>query len=323
MRRREFMALLSSVISGWPLAARAQQAMPVIGFLNGGSPEGFAPNVEAFRQGLKESGYVEGQNVAIEFRWGNDQYDRLPAFADELIHRPVSVIVANTPANLLAKTATRNIPIVFTVGSDPVKLGLVASLDRPGSNVTGITELSLETSPKRLELLRKLVPTLSSAALLVNPTNPGFIETQSMESLARKLGIQLLVLQVSAERDLDNVFANLSQTRAGGLIISPDTFFNNHTERLAELALLHKLPAIYEYHRFAAAGGLASYGGDITEAYRLAGIYAARILKGEKPSDLPVQQSTKVQLIINLKTAKVLGITVPIPVLGRADEVIE
>jgi putative ABC transport system substrate-binding protein len=322
--RRQFISTLSGAAVAWPLAARAQQAaMPMIGFLNGGSPDGFATNVNAFHQGLKEAGYVDGQNVAIEYRWANDQFDRLAGLADDLVRRGVSVIVANTPANLVAKAATNTIPIVFTTGGNPVQLGLVAGLDRPGGNVTGVTQLSCETSAKRLELLHELVPAVKVAALLVNPTDPGFTETKEMESAADRLGLQLHVLRASTEGDLDGVFANLTQLRAGGLVISPGTFFINHSEQLAALALRHLVPAIYEYRRFAAAGGLASYGGNILESYRLAGVYTGRILKGDKPADLPVQQSTKIELFINLKTAKILGITVPQTLLVAADEVIE
>ena len=323
MRRRDFITLVGGTAATWPLVASAQQAtMPVIGFLNGASPEGFASQVKAFGEGLKESGYVEGQNVAIEYRWANDQFDRLPEFVADLIRRRVSVISANTPANLVAKAATKTIPIVFTTGGDPVKLGLVERLDRPGGNVTGVTQLSEETAPKRLELLHELLPAVHIVAVLANPTNPGFNQ-KAMETAARQLGLDLHLFRASAEADFEGVFAKLSELGAGGLIIGPDTVFNDHTEQLAALALRHAVPTIYQYRRFPAAGGLAGYGGDINASYHLAGIYAGRILKGEKPGDLPVQQSTKVELIINMKTAKALGITVPISILGRADEVIE
>ena len=299
--------------------------MPVIGFLNGGSLEGVASNVNAFREGLKQAGYVEGQNLAIEYRWANDQYDHLPALADDLVRRRVSVIVANTPANLAAKASTSAIPIVFTTGGDPVKLGLVASLDRPGGNVTGVTQLSVEIAPKRLELLHELAPRASTIALLVNPSDPAQAEPilRASQAAAQGFGLDLRVLNVSAESEFDGVFANVNQLRAGGLVISAGTFFTNHSEQLAALALRHSVPAIFEYRPFVAAGGLAGYGGSITESYRLAGVYTGRILKGEKPADLPVQQSTKVELYINLKTAKALGIIVPLSLLGRADEVIE
>jgi len=321
MRRRAFIAAIVGA-AAWPFGARAQQSRPVIGFLNGASPEGFALQVKAFGQGLKETGYVEGQNVAIEYRWANDQYDRVPDFVADLIRRRVSVICANTPANLMAKAATKTTPIVFTTGGDPQKLGLVERLDRPGGNVTGVTQLSEETAPKRLELLHELLPAMRVVAVLANPTNPGFDE-RALEAAAGKLGLDLRVVQASTEADFERAFAKLGELRAGGLIISPDTLFNNHTERLAALAIRHAVPTIYEYRRFPAAGGLAGYGGDINASYRLAGIYAGRILKGEKPGDLPVQQSSKVELIVNMKTAKALGITIPISILGRADEVIE
>jgi putative tryptophan/tyrosine transport system substrate-binding protein len=282
--------------------------------------------VNAFHQGLKEAGYVAGQNVTIEYRWANDQYDRLAALADDLVKRQVSVIAAtSTPANLVAKASTTTIPIVFTAGGDPVQLGLVASLNRPGGNVTGVTQLAVEVVPKRLEVLHELVPAAGVIALLINPTDPTQTEpvSQEAESAARRLGLQLRVVQVSAQRDLDGVFANFSQMTVSALVIGGGAFFNNHTEELAALAFRHSVPAIAQYRQFVNAGGLASYGGSITESYRLAGIYTGRILKGEKPGDLPVQQATKVDLIINLKTAKAFDITVPISLLGRADEVIE
>ena len=326
MRRRDFIKIIAGSTTAWPIAARAQSpAMPVIGFLNGGSLEGVASNVNAFREGLKQAGYVEGQNLAIEYRWANDQYDHLPELADDLVRRRVLVIVANTPANLAAKASTSAIPIVFTTGGDPVKLGLVASLDRPGGNVTGVTQLSVEIAPKRLELLHELAPRASTIALLVNPSDPAQAEPilRASQAAAQGFGLDLQVLNVSAESEFDGVFANLNQLRAGGLVISAGTFFTNHSEQLAALALRHSVPAIFEYRPFVAAGGLAGYGGSITESYRLAGIYTGRILKGEKPADLPVQQSTTVELYINLKTARALGITVPLSLLGRADEVIE
>ena len=324
MRRREFIGGLGAA-AGWPLAARAQQpAIPVIGFLNGASPGGYAPMVAAFRQGLKETGYVEGQNVAIEFRWADGQYDRVPAMAAELVRRQVAVIVANTPGNLAAKAATTMIPIVFTTSSDPVQIGLVASLSRPGGNVTGVTELGVEVMPKRLELAHELVPTAPIIAVLVNPTNPN-TETQlrDLQAAARTLGVQLHVLHASTERDFAAVFTTLAQMRAGGLVISTDGLFTSRSEQIAALALRHAVPTIYQNRAFAAAGGLMSYGGSTTDIYRIAGAYTGRILKGEKPSDLPVQQATRIELIINMKTAKALGLTFPITLLGRADEVIE
>ena len=329
MRRRQFIALFggagaSSLLR--PRAVRAQQpAMPIVGLLNGASPERFASMTNAFLQGLREGGFVEGQNVAIEYRWAHDQFDRLAALADDLVRRRVSVIVANTPANLVAKAATATVPIVFTTGADPVQLGLVSSLDRPGGNVTGVTTLSAELAPKRLELLHELVPTASVIALLVNPTDAAQAEpiSRASRAAANGFGLELQVLNAVAESEFEGIFAKLSQLRAGGLVISAGTFFVNHSEQLAALALRHRMPAIFEFRPFVAAGGLAAYGGSITESYRLAGVYAGRILKGEKPADLPVQQSTKVEFFINLKTAKSLGLTIPLPLLGRADEVIE
>jgi putative tryptophan/tyrosine transport system substrate-binding protein len=326
MRRREFITLFGGAAAAWPLAARAQQpAMPVVGILNGGSPDGYAPMLAAFRQGLKDTGYVEDQNLSIEYRWANGKYDRLTALADDLVRRPVSVIVANTPANLVAKAATSTIPIVFTTGGDPVQLGLVASLDRPGGNVTGVTQLSAEVAPKRVELAHELVPKATVFALLVNQTNSAQTETltKASHAAAETLGLQLDVPHASTEAELDDAFTTFVQMRAGALVIGTDSFFSGQGEKLGALALRHAVPAIYEYRPFVAAGGLASYAGNIADSYRLAGVYTGRILKGEKPVDLPVQQSTKVELLINIKTAKTLGLTIPISLLGRADEVIE
>jgi putative tryptophan/tyrosine transport system substrate-binding protein len=326
VRRREFITLLGGA-AGWPLAARAQQqAMPVLGFLNFASPDGYRPMVTAFRQGLQESGYVEGGNVAIEYRWADNQIDRLPALAADLVHRQVTVIAATTTAAALAaKAATTTIPIVFEMGGDPIRLGLVASLNRPGGNVTGVTQLNVEVAPKRLELLHELVPTASVIALLVNPTNPALAEVvlRASQAAAQTLGLGLRVLNASSESDFDGVFANVIQLRAGGLVIGSDAFFTSRAEQLAILALRHAVPTAFQTRDFVAAGGLVSYSGAITDAYRLAGGYAARVLKGEKPGELPVQQATKVEMFLNLKTARALGITVPLPLLGRADEVIE
>ena len=325
MRRREFIPLLAATAAAWPLAARAQQpAIPVVGFLNGASAKGYEPMVAAFRQGLKDTGYVEGQNVAVEYYWMEGQYDRAPAMAAALVRRQVAVIVANTPGNLVAKAATTKIPIVFTTASDPVQIGLVASLSRPGGNVTGVTILGVEVVPKQLEFAHELVPTATVIAVLVNPTNPN-AETllRDLQAPARILGVQLHVLHASAERDFDTVFATLVQLQAGALVIGNDPFFASRSEHLAALTLRHAVPAIFQDRPFVAAGGLMSYGGSNPEIYRIAGVYAGRILKGGKPADLPVQQATKVELIINMKTAKALGLTFPITLLGRADEVIE
>jgi putative ABC transport system substrate-binding protein len=328
MQRREFITLLGGTVATWPLASRAQQpAMPVVGFVNVASAKGgYARFLSAFLKGLSEAGYVDGQNVTIEYRWAEDRADRLPALVADLVHRRVTVITAtSTPAALAAKAATTTIPIIFEMAADPVRLGLVASLDRPGGNVTGITNLLIEVAPKRLQLLHEVVPTARVMALLVNPANPTVAETNSKElqAAARTLGLELHVLNASTERDFDEVFAKLIQLRAGGLVIGPDPFFSSGSEKLAALALRHAVPVIFADREFAAAGGLLSYGSAIADAYRLAGIYTGRILKGDKPGDLPVQQATKVKLYINLKTAKALGITVPNTLIGRADEVIE
>jgi putative ABC transport system substrate-binding protein len=324
MRRREFIAGLGGA-AAWPLAARAQRpALPVVGFLNGGSADGYAPVVEAFRQGLKETGYVDGQNVAIEYHFAENQYDRLPAMAAELVHRGVAVIVANSLAALAVKAATTTIPIVFTTAGDPVQNGLVASLSRPGGNVTGATQLNVEVEPKRLQLMHQLVPTANIIAVLVNPTDPSS-ETQlkRLQAAARILGVQLHVLHASTERNFDTVFATLAQLRIGALVISADVLFFSRVEALAALTFRHAVPAIFQERPFAAAGGLVSYGGRTPDTYRLAGLYAGRILKGDKPADLPVQQTTKIELFINMKTAKVLGLTIPETLLATADEVIQ
>jgi putative ABC transport system substrate-binding protein len=324
MRRRDLIKVVACSAIPWPLVARAQQPMPVIGFLNGGSPDGYAPMLTTFRQALKDTGFVEGQNVGIEYRWAQGQYDRLPAMAADLVHREVAVIVANTPANLAAKNATNKIPIVFTTGDDPVRLGLVTSLSRPGGNVTGVTELTVELTAKRLELVHELVPAARVIGLLANPDPARMVVmTRDSQAAATNLGLQLIVLPASTEAEVENAFTTLTQKRVGALVIGADAFFTSMAKKLGELALRHSVPAIFGFHQFAAAGGLASYSGSIMDSYHLAGVYAGRILKGEKPADLPVQQSTKVELIFNLKSAKTLGITIPVTLLGRADEIIE
>ncbi len=329
MRRREFITLLGGA-AAWPLAARAQQQpLPVVGFLNAASPDLFAHVVRAFHLGLNESGYVEGRNVAIEYRWAENQYDRLPTLAAELVRRRVSVITTGsaTLAALAAKAATATIPIVFLTGADPVQLGLVASLNRPGGNLTGVTTLNTEITPKRLQMLRELLPTTTILAMLVNPFNiPANVETEvrQVQAASQTLGLQMIhVLQASTERDLDSAFSTLIQRRAGGLVISADTFFSGKSVELATLASRHAVPTISPYREFVTAGGLMSYGGSVTELYRLVGVITGRVLKGEQPADLPVQQVTKVELILNLKAAKALGLDVPPTLLARADEVIE
>jgi putative tryptophan/tyrosine transport system substrate-binding protein len=325
MRRRELIAGLGSA-AAWPVLVSAQHQLPVIGFLGSQSPAATASNIAALRQGLSEIGYFEGKNVAIEYRWGEGQYNRLPALAADLVQRQVAVIVTagGTPAALAAKAATTTIPIVFAVGTDPIAFGLVASLNRPGGNLTGVAVLFDEVGPKRLELMNELVPAATVLTLLVNPANPNS-ETQSrdLQEAARKRGIRLHVLHAGAERDFDAVFATIAQLRAGALLISGDPFLENRGEQIATLATRDGVPTISFTRSFPARGGLMSYGASLTEMYRLVGVDTGRILKGEKPADLPVQQSTKVELVINLKTAKALGITVPPSLLVSADELIE
>ena len=325
MRRREFFTLLGGA-AAWPVAARAQQAaMPEIGFLGSDSRDRRASRLRAFQQGLSETGYLEGRNVAIEYRWAEGQTDRLPAMAADLARRQVAVIASlgGIPSAMAAKAATQTIPVVFVVGGDPVELGLVASVNRPGSNLTGAITFNVELGPKRLELLHELVPMATVMALLVNPTNPNAeIQTRDTQAAARALGRQLHVLNAKTEHDFDAVFATLVQLR-GALVVGAGAPFIGRSEQLAALAVRHAVPAIFQGGDFAESGGLMSYGGSIADAHRLAGVYTGRILKGEKPTDLPVQQITKVELIINLKTAKGLGLTVPFSLIGRANEVIE
>jgi ABC-type uncharacterized transport system substrate-binding protein len=330
MKRRDFVFALGGAAASvtLPLAARAQQpALPVIGYLGSASPDVWAGRVRAFRQGLGAAGFVEGRNVAIEFRWAEGQYDRLQPLAVELVGRGVSVIVSpgSAPAALIAKAATSTIPIVFETGADPVRAGIVASLNRPGGNVTGVTALSFELGPKRLELLHELVPSAKLIAALVNPAAGENAESQTrdLQAAARALGVDLAVLHASGDHEVDAAFAELRRSGAGGLVIVPDVFTNSRREQLATLTLGHRIPAIFQSREFVAAGGLMGYGGDIADSHRMAGDLTGRVLKGEKPADLPVRQATKVELFLNLNTAKALGITVPLPLSGRADEVIE
>jgi ABC-type uncharacterized transport system substrate-binding protein len=327
MKRREFIALIGGAAS-WPLAARAQQPLlPIIGMLGSTSSRVQANFLRAFHQGLGEAGYVEGRNVAVEYRWADDQNEKLPALAADLVRRQVNVIVAaaSTPAALAAKAATATIPIVFLLGSDPVAAGLIDNLARPGGNVTGVTSMNMELGSKRLELLRELLPTTNIIALLVNPTNPTITQPMSrdLQSAAHAFGLQLHILNATSEADFDSVFATISKLRAGALVIAPDALFISRNEQLAALTVRHAIPAIAQFRAFSMAGGLMSYGGSFTEGARQVGIYTGRILKGQKPADLPVQQMAKLDLIINLKTAKALGLTIPLSLLGRADEVIE
>jgi putative tryptophan/tyrosine transport system substrate-binding protein len=328
VNRRDFITLLGWGAATWPIAADAQQAaMPVIGFLGSASPDRWVGRMRAFHQGLSETGYAESRNVAMEYRWAEGQNDQLGPLAAELVSRQVTVIVApgSTPAALAAKAATTTIPIVFEVASDPVELGLVISLARPGGNITGVISLNAEVAAKRLELLHELVPTAAVVGLLVNPTNPNLADftTKNLRAAARSLGLEMHVLHASAERDFDTVFATLLQVRAGALVIGADPFFTSRLEQLAALTLRHAVPTVYQFREFTAAGGLMSYGGSLTDTFRAAGVYTGRILRGDKPAELPVHQTTKVELFLNLKAAKALGLDVPATLLARADEVIE
>jgi ABC-type uncharacterized transport system substrate-binding protein len=324
--RRAFITLLGSAAAAWPLAARAQQrAMPVIGFVGSRSLKDSVALVAAFRVGLGETGFSEGRNVPIEFRWAEGHYDRLPALAADLVRRQVAVIVtAGDPSVLAAKAATASIPIVFVAGVDPLRYGLVTSINRPGGNVTGVSVLSEVLEPKRLELLRELVPTAAAVAMLVNPRNRRTeFDTKNVQEAAGSMGLQFIVLNASTESEIVAAFADLVQQGAGALIVAAEPFLISQSEQLAALAAHHAIPAVHAYREFAAAGGLMSYGPGLADAYRQAGIYTGKILMGAKPADLPVEQSTRVELVINLKTAKALGLTLPLPLLGRADEVIE
>jgi putative tryptophan/tyrosine transport system substrate-binding protein len=330
MERRAFTTML-----GWTAAAalasipvRAQQgSLPVIGFLSNATPDAYGIRLQAFRRGLQETGLVEGRNVAIEYRWTDGQNAELAPNAAELLQRQVAVIVAagGTPTALAAKAATSTTPVVFAVSINPVEAGLVGSLNHPGGNLTGVTNLNVEIGPKRLELLRALLPGATNVAILVNPTSPGLSAAfvRELEPAARATGFALHTVEASTDRELDEAFAALGKLHADALVVSPDVFFNTRAEKIAEMTLRDSIPAIYQYRKFAAAGGLISYGSDENEYYRLVGILTGRLLKGDKPGDLPVLQSTKVELIINLKTARALGIAVPLSLSGRADELIE
>jgi putative tryptophan/tyrosine transport system substrate-binding protein len=326
MQRREFIGLIG-VAATWPFAARAQQqAFPVVGFLCSGSSESDAPRVAAVQRGMHESGYVVGRNVSAEYRWAGGQNDRLRTLAIDLAHYPVTVIVAvgTTPAGLGAKAATSTVPIVFAVGSDPVEIGLVSALNRPGGNATGVSFLNRVIVAKQVELLHEAAPNGAAIGFLVNPTNPyADIDVGHAQSATDAIGLKLIVVKAASESDFEKAFATLAQNRVGALLVAGDLFFNDQRERLVASANREAMPAIFPWREAAAAGGLMSYGASIPEALRQAGIYIGRILKGEKPADLPVQQSTKVELVINLKTAKALGLTFPLSLLGRADEVIE
>jgi len=327
MRRREFISLIGGVAVA-PVIARAQQtSVPVVGLLGATTAQGYAPQLAAFRQGLSEVGLVEGRDVVIEYRWADDQFDRLPGLAAELVNRHVAVIatIGGSAASAAAKAATTTIPVVFHGSLDPVKAGFVASLSRPGGNLTGVVTLNEEIGRKRLELIHEAVPAATTLGLLLNPTNKVVTEpvSKDVQTGAHELGLQLRVLNVSTESDFERVFASLKQMQVGALVIVSDPFFISTSEQLAALTVRYAVPAIFPYRSFTDAGGLMSYGTNYTDSYRLSGVYTGRILKGEKPADLPVQQATKVELIVNLKTARALGLSIPMSLLGRADEVIE
>jgi putative ABC transport system substrate-binding protein len=327
MKRREFIALIGGAAVAWPLAARAQQpAMPVVGILASVSPAPYAGFIEAIKQGLRETGYVEGRNVAIEYRWAEGHYDRLPWQATELVDRGVAVIilVGGGPTIRAAKAATSTIPIVFTMGEDPVKAGAVTALNRPGGNLTGVSLLTLAMEAKRLQLLHELAPNVPVVAIIVNPNNPqADAQLNELQAAARTLGLKVHVFKASSPSEIEAAFADLMQRSAGALLMAADAFFNTRKEQFVVLSARYALPAVFPYREFPAAGGLMSYGPSLADAYRQAGIYTARILKGEAPAEMPVQQAVKIELVVNLQTARALGLTVPLPLLGRADEVIE
>jgi putative ABC transport system substrate-binding protein len=327
MRRRDVINGIAGLLTAWPIAAHGQPAvLPVVGFLGPGSPESDAYRVTAFKQGLKEGGFIDDQNIKIEYRWAQSHYVELQNLAADLVRERVAVIATSgTPAALAAKAVTKTVPIVFETAADPVQIKLVASLSRPGGNVTGVTQAAEEAAPKRLELLHELLPAARVLALLVNPTAPILAEPQARDvrAAAQSMGVELHALGASTESELEAAFAKLPELQASGLVIGGDAFFTSHIEELAALALRHRVPAVYQWREFAAAGGLMSYGSNVTETHRLVGVYTARILKGDKPADLPVQQATNIELFINLKTAKALGISVPLPLSGRANELFE
>ncbi len=320
--------LAGGTIAAWPATAGAQQPVkPVVGYLGSATPDAWASRLQAFRQGLSEAGFDEGRNVAVEYRWAEEKYDRLPGLAADLVHRNVAVLVTpgSAPAALAAKAVTTTTPIVFETGADPVAIGLVSSLNRPGGNITGIAALTFELGPKRLEVLHEALPAANPIAVLVNPTagEGARRQTTDLQATAAKLGLELLIVHASDDHELDAAFSLIQEKHAGGLVIAADPFVNSRIEQIAALALRHAVPAIYVSTQFAAAGGLMSYGGNIAETHRLAGNYVGRILKGEKPADLPVIEGTRVELVVNMRTAKALGVTVPLSLLGRADQVIE
>jgi len=327
IKRREFITLLAGAAAAWPLAARAQQpAVPVVGILASVSPAPYAGFIAAIKEGLQQTGYIEGRNVTIEYRWAEGHYDRLPQQAIELVDRGVAVIilVGGGPTIAVAKAATATIPIVFVMGDDPVKSGAVTALNRPGGNATGVNLLTVAMEAKRLQLLHELVPNVAVVAIIVNPNNPQAAEQlQDLQAAARTLGVEVEVFKAGSPSDIDTAFASLVGRRAGALLVAADAFFNTRREQFVVLTARHALPAIFHFREFAAAGGLMSYGPSLTDAYRQDGIYAGRILKGEKPAEMPVQQAVKIELVINLQTARALGLTIPLPLLGRADEVIE
>jgi putative tryptophan/tyrosine transport system substrate-binding protein len=327
VRRRQFIAFIGGA-AAWPLTARAQQSakLPTIGFVGSDSPDSWGVILRAFRVGLRATGFIEGQSVAIEYRWAEGRNDKLPVLTADLVRSQVGLIVApTTPSVLVAKAATKTIPIVFFTAGDPIDLGLVTSLRRPDSNLTGATTLTLEVAPKWLQFLHEMVPAATSLAVLINPTSPNLAETQSrdLQTAARARGLPLHVLRASTEPEFDVVFESIARLRAGGLVISSDSFFYSRSSQLASLASRHSVPTIFAFREFVAAGGLMSYGGSLTESFRWVGVYAGRILKGEKLADLPVQQATKIELFINLNTAQKLGLEVPPTLLTRADDVIE